>query len=82
MISDYEIDMILEKVRRCFNQTSGFKGKYRKKYFLECLRISLHDTQSGMNVGVCHSCLGTGYDESADNQTLDCALGAKRQLSK
>jgi len=82
MISDYEIDMILEKARKCFNQTSGFRGKYRRKYFLECLHISLHDTQSRMNVGVCHSCLGTGYDESAGSQAFGCASDAKRQLSK
>ena len=74
MISDYEIDVVLKKAESCFNQTSGFKGKYREKYFLECLHVSLHDTQSGMNVGVCHSCFGTGYEELADDQPLHRTL--------
>jgi hypothetical protein len=62
MISNSEIDEVLEMAAYHFDYSSAFRGVLRKQYFLEALRIALRNKQSGMIEGVCHNCLGTGYE--------------------
>lgn len=62
MISDYEIDEVLELAKHHFRQTQGFHKKFQEKYFLDALHTALHNKQSGTLQGACHRCLGTGYE--------------------
>ena len=62
MISDYEIDEIIELASYYFKQTRGFSKKYREQYFLDELHTALHNKQTGTLSGACHHCLGTGYE--------------------
>lgn len=67
MISDYEIDEVLSLAEHHFDHTSVFRGTLRRKAFLEALRTALHGKQSGTIEGVCHRCVGTGYEPAKQN---------------
>ena len=62
-LSDENIDVIIylsESIIKSLKK-EGFSGKAKDEEFLQDLRRSLKQKQSGIRENVCIHCLGTGY---------------------